>query len=369
MATMKGLENSKLFGGILGEELRALSETAHMRRYKPGENIFIEGDPGDGLYVVIEGQVQITALVTKDERRVLSKVGPGDFFGEMAALDSEARSATATANVESQLFFIARDELLTLLERSPKLALRLVREFSLRMRQTNRKFVDEVLQAERLTLVGRFARSIVHDFKNPLNVIGLAAEIAGMEGASPEMRLNAQKRIQRQVSRMSIMINELLEFTRGAQANVVLAQTEYGPFMQQVIDEVGPEVEEKSVKVLRDGEFATAVVLMDPQRMTRLFFNLVHNAVDAMPNGGKVFIRVKDAGKELVTEVEDTGSGIAPEIALRLFEPFATHGKAHGTGLGLSICKRIIEDHRGRIEAVSQPGHGALFRLYLPKPG
>jgi len=68
----------------------------------------------------------------------------------------------------------------------------------------------------------------------------------------------------------------------------------------------------------------------------------------------------------VVTEIEDTGPGIAPEIADQLFEVFATHGKAHGTGLGLSICKRIIEDHHGWIEARNECGRGAVFAFGLP---
>ena len=85
-----------------------------------------------------------------------------------------------------------------------------------------------------------------------------------------------------------------------------------------------------------------------------------------MPDGGEIFIRFYCDENEIVTEIEDTGPGIAPEIAGQLFQPFATHGKAHGTGLGLSICKKIVEDHHGRIWARNQPGHGAIFCFALP---
>ena len=77
-------------------------------------------------------------------------------------------------------------------------------------------------------------------------------------------------------------------------------------------------------------------------------------------------IRAATRDNELVTEVEDTGPGIAPEMAQRLFEPFATHGKQNGTGLGLSICKKIVEDHGGKISARSEPGKGATFVFTLP---
>jgi signal transduction histidine kinase len=79
-------------------------------------------------------------------------------------------------------------------------------------------------------------------------------------------------------------------------------------------------------------------------------------------------MRFQHGGNEVVTEIEDEGPGIAPEVAGRLFHPFVTFGKAHGTGLGLSICRKIIDDHRGRISArnVSPPGHGAVFSFTLP---
>jgi len=80
-------------------------------------------------------------------------------------------------------------------------------------------------------------------------------------------------------------------------------------------------------------------------------------------------LRFEARPSEVITEIEDTGPGIAPEVEGRLFEPFATHGKIHGTGLGLSICKRIIEDHHGWIKARNEPGRGAVFSFGLPLPG
>jgi signal transduction histidine kinase len=85
-----------------------------------------------------------------------------------------------------------------------------------------------------------------------------------------------------------------------------------------------------------------------------------------MPLGGKITIRFGLAGQKVTTELEDSGSGISPEIADRLFEPFATYGKSRGTGLGLSICKRIIQDHRGAIYAKNSARGGAIFGFSLP---
>ena len=84
--------------------------------------------------------------------------------------------------------------------------------------------------------------------------------------------------------------------------------------------------------------------------------------------GGSIFIHFAVTPAAVVTEIEDTGKGLAPEIAGKLFEPFATFGKSKGTGLGLSICRRIIQDHGGVIQARSEPGRGAIFSFRLPRP-
>ncbi len=363
---MVALETCKLFGGLSAAELQMVRQTAKVREFSQGHQIIKEGEQGDGIYIVTQGQVQISALVGQEERRVLTRIGPGDFFGEMAVLDNEPRSATVTAEQPTTTYFILRSDLVRMLESSPKLAVSLVREFSLRMRDFNRQYIQEVLQAERLTLVGRFARSIVHDFKNPLNVIGISAEIAGLDSTAPALRKSAATRIRKQVDRLSNMINELLEFTRGSQNPIVLAQTNYRTFVQQLIEEIRQEAAEKSVTVEFENEPPSLEVLMDPHRLAHVFYNLIHNAVDAMPGGGKVILRFYLKNNEIITQIEDTGKGLAPEIVPRLFEAFATFGKAQGTGLGLSICKKIIKDHRGWIGALTEKERGGIFLFSLP---
>ena len=126
------------------------------------------------------------------------------------------------------------------------------------------------------------------------------------------------------------------------------------------------EAELKAAQVEMENVPPAVAVRFDPRRLSRVFFNLVGNATDIMLNGGKIFLRFKLAENEIITEIEDSGPGIPPELAGKLFQPFATHGKTKGTGLGLSICKKIIEDHGGTIEAHSAAGRGAIFRFTLP---
>ncbi len=368
LAGMVALEACPLFRPLNPGELQELRKAAQERNFADGAEIFKEGDTGDGVYVVKEGLVQISGTVGDNARKIFSKVQPGEVFGEMAVLENKPRSAGAVAEGATTVYFIPRDAMLKLVTGSPALTLELVREISHRLREFNRQYVEEALQAERLSLVGRFARSIVHDLKNPLNIISISAEMAGMEKSTPELRRLTRMRITKQVERISEMVNEILEFTQGSQTTFVPATTDYAYFVNQLVDEIRPEIDLKSCTIELESQPPSVPLLLNPKRLRRVFYNLMHNATDAMPGGGKIKLRFRVGPKEIVTEIEDSGPGIAPEIAGRLFTAFATYGKAHGTGLGLSICKRIVEDHHGQISARNEPGHGAVFSFTLPVP-
>ncbi|HTL58864.1 MAG TPA: cyclic nucleotide-binding domain-containing protein [Candidatus Limnocylindrales bacterium] len=360
------LEASRFFCQFSKEEMATLRTAARELTFRAGEEIFKEGDEGDGVYVVKDGLVEISARMGQNVRQVLTQVLPGELFGEMAVIEDKPRSATASVKEDTVVYFIPRKEMLALIEHSPKLSLGLLREISHRLREFDRQYLREVLQAERLSVIGRFARSIVHDLKNPLNIIGLTAEIAGMSQSTPETRRQAVANIRQQVDRISDMIGEILDFTQGVSPNLVLPPMDYSTFVQEVVAELQTEASLRSVMVEFQNPPPAQQVVINPKRLRRVFHNIVHNATEAMAGGGKIMLRFQSSPKEVVTEIEDTGPGIAPEMNGQLFEAFATFGKVHGTGLGLSICKRIIEDHHGWITGRSEPGRGAIFAFGLP---
>ena len=365
---MVTLESSRLFRQIKAAELAAVCQAAQEQSFRAGQEIFKEGDAGDGVYVVKDGLVELSAAVGQNSRQVFSQVAPGEMFGEMAVIDDKPRSASALAKQDTVVYFISRDDLLKLIERSPSLALGLLREISHRLREFDRQYLREVIQAEQLSVIGRFARSIVHDLKNPLNIIGLTAEVAGMSRTTPETRQQAVASIREQVDRISEMIGEILDFTQGVSSNLVLPPMDYSEFVREMVKGLSAEAALKTVTVEFENDPPSEYLIINPKRLRRVFHNIMHNAMEAMPQGGKIFVRFKTSPNEVVTEIEDTGPGIAPEMNGRLFDAFATHGKVHGTGLGLSICKRIVEDHKGWIAARNEPGRGAIFAFGLPVP-
>lgn len=361
---MTTLETIPLFRLLNSNELQALRSITQERQFTAGQKIFQAGAPGDGVYFVKSGLVEISA--GNGEGHVFSRLGPGEIFGEMAIIEHRPRSAAAKAAVQTQVFFLPRGEMLTFIERSPALAFAMLQQISRRLREFNQFHIQQLVQAEALAVIGRFAQGIVHDLKNPLSIISLSAEMFDMPGVSPEVRAKAQFRIRRQVERVSDMVGDILVFTRNASTETELRPGDYRAFVQELIGDLRAEAELKNAQIEMENLPPAVQVRFDPRRLGRVFFNLVNNATDAMPSGGNIFLRFQSNDREVITEIEDSGTGIAAEVADKLFQPFATHGKEQGTGLGLSICKKIIEDHGGKIAVRSAPGRGAVFSFTLP---
>ncbi len=363
---MVGLESIALFRSLNREELQVLRFITQEKRLAPNQEIFREGDPGDGVYFVKDGIVEISSIVGGGDRHVFSQLGAGEIFGEMAVIEHRPRSATATAATDAEVYFIPRGEMLSLIERSPKLAFNLLQQISHRLREFNQLHLREVIEAERLAVVGNFARSIVHDLKNPLSIIGLSAEMFDMPDIRPEVRAQTQARIKKQVERINDMVGDILIFSEGECKDRQITPADYRAFVLDLITDLRAEAELKDARIEMENVPPSVFTPFEPRRLSRVFYNLIHNATDVMLNGGNIFLRFNSGEKEIVTEIEDTGPGIAPAIADKLFQPFATHGKSHGTGLGLSICKKIVEDCGGRIWTRSEPKRGAIFCFALP---
>jgi signal transduction histidine kinase len=360
------LESIKLFQGLAPDEFQALRAFTRQIHFVAGAEFFHEGDAADGLYIIKTGLVEISGMVTSETRCVFSQLDPGEIFGEMAVIEELPRSATATALKDTGVYFMPRVEMLQLLKRTPALAFNVLQETSRRLREFDQFHLRETVQAERLAVLGTFARSIVHDLKTPLTVIGLSAEIGCAPEAKPEKRADSRERIRRQVLRINDMVGDILEFTRAGSGDIAFANAHFSDFINELLSELRIEAEPKSIVLECKNPPPDVKMMLDVRRLRRVFFNLVHNAFDVMSEGGKVYFDFRSNGKEILVEIEDTGPGIAPEVADKLFQPFVTFGKEKGTGLGLSICKKIVEDHRGRIWTRAEPGRGAIFCFSLP---
>ena len=223
---------------------------------------------------------------------------------------------------------------------------------------------DELIRAERLTVIGRMASSIVHDLKNPMTTIKGYASLLGREDLAPEMRQRFSSIITRSVDTFVEMTQEILYYARGG-GPLHPAQVELGAFIHDLCDFVEPDFKEHGLTLVRELNYA-GPVRIDEAKVRRALYNVVSNALDAMKPGGSLSVATCGADNSVEIQLADTGSGIPEEIRDSLFEPFVTHGKARGTGLGLAIAQKTIRDHGGTISVQSVPGQGATFSIRLP---
>ncbi|HVK08361.1 MAG TPA: ATP-binding protein [Gemmataceae bacterium] len=228
---------------------------------------------------------------------------------------------------------------------------------------------QQVVQAARLAAVGELAASVAHELNNALATATLRLE--GLVARTPrdDPRWHALEVVDQEVERMATLVSNLLEFTRAGRGQV--STVDVCDEVTKTIDLTDHHLSRKGVRAVAD--FAPDVPLLqaDRQHVRQVLLNLLTNAADAMPNGGRVTIRVRPAEladqPAAVVEVSDTGTGIKAEHLSRIFDPFfTTKEEGKGTGLGLAICKRIVDQHHGTLEVESTVGVGTTFRVTLP---
>ncbi len=224
---------------------------------------------------------------------------------------------------------------------------------------------EELIRAERLTVIGRMASSVVHDLKNPMTTIKGYASLLGREDLAPEMRRRFSKIVARSVDTFVEMTQEILDYARGG-SPLHAMQIELDPFIDELCDFVEPDCEQLGITIKRELHYGSSVRI-DEAKMRRALYNIVSNAMDAMHAGGSLTITTRRADDSVEIVLSDTGPGIHKEVMDSLFEPFVTYGKARGTGLGLAITHKAIRDHGGAISVRSTPGQGATFIIRLPK--
>lgn len=227
----------------------------------------------------------------------------------------------------------------------------------------NARLTERTLLSERLTVVGRMVSNIVHDLRGPLSGIRAAAQyLCSSEEEGKTSRMLGL--IMDEVDRMSEMTQEVLEFCRG-EISLNLSECRLEAFLTEFAEKLNDEMEGHPVELALELE-KEARIRIDTRRMERVLRNLITNALDAMPEGGRLTLRSHLDGRLALVSVGDTGCGMTEAVRRRSFEPFFTSGKANGTGLGMAIVHRVIEAHSGRIEVESAPGEGTTVKILLP---
>jgi PAS domain S-box-containing protein len=221
---------------------------------------------------------------------------------------------------------------------------------------------DRLRRAERLAAIGETATMVAHDLRNPLQ---------GITGATDFIKAKLQATADFEVSELfgvidncveysNKIVNDLLDYAR--EPSLECRTTNLLSLVTDALSQVKipPTIE---VRILV-GEETT--VEIDKPRMQRAVVNLIRNAIEAMPKGGRLTIKSGGGSKSVELSISDSGMGISDEVKAKMWKPLKT-SKPKGIGLGLAICKRLVEAHDGKIEVESEVGKGATFTIILPR--
>ncbi len=227
-----------------------------------------------------------------------------------------------------------------------------------------RELEHKVAISEKFAALGRLSAGVAHEIRNPLNSIRGFIQYFQKKLALEEEDYRYTDLMLTEVDRLNRVISRLLAYSRPREPKLgIRSIDEILDHCTKVVEREAAEAGVQIVPVWPDKD--GPLVLMDTDQMTQVFLNILINAIEANPRGGKVFIkRESDADGRPLIIIEDTGEGIPRENLDKLFDPFFST-KKKGTGLGLAIVKSIIEGHDGEIEVESEPGKGTRFIVTL----
>jgi two-component system NtrC family sensor kinase len=237
-----------------------------------------------------------------------------------------------------------------------------------------RKAYDEVLHVETMASLGKLAAVVAHEINNPLAGILTYSKLlrkwidrGQTDGEKKQEALQCLDLIAAESLRCGGLCKNLLSFSRTAPMNV--ENTPINTIIDRCLMLVRHNMELAGIQLQSELSDSLPVIPCDPTQIEQVLLALVMNAIDAMPHGGILSLatRLTGDGRHVEIAVRDNGTGIAPEILPKLFEPFVTtKDRTHGTGLGLAVSRSIIERHSGRIAVQSEIGKGSTFTITLP---
>lgn len=246
---------------------------------------------------------------------------------------------------------------------------RMVRELKGK-REELASMTQQLWQASKLATMGELAASIAHELNNPLATVALRVESAMDELTENDPKRHALQVISQEVERMATLVSNLLQFSRRGHAEI--STLDLREELTNSLEFIEHYLRSHNIAVVHDFANDLPVVHADKQQLRQVFLNLITNASDAMPHGGKLTLRafsgsLGSGNAAVVVEFIDNGTGVQTGDLPKLWDPFfTTKAEGKGTGLGLAICRRTVEQHRGTIEIVTGQGKGTTVRITLP---
>jgi two-component system, NtrC family, sensor kinase len=226
---------------------------------------------------------------------------------------------------------------------------------------------EQLQQREKLSSIGLLAAGVAHEVNTPLTGVSSYTQmLLGMLPDGDPKHALLQK-VRTQAERATNIVNNLLNFSRTGSA-AEFAELDIARVLDDTLQLLEPQLRRNQIEIVRSYDPESPLVYGNAGKLQQVFTNLILNARDAIPEGGKINLSTSSSEDgSLVVEVSDTGIGIAPENVAKIYDPFyTTKGVGRGTGLGLAVSYGIVQEHAGHIGVDSTPGRGTSFRITLP---
>ena len=223
----------------------------------------------------------------------------------------------------------------------------------------------QMIQTEKMAAMGKLAAGLAHEINNPLGGVLTCVETLKQNYQDEEQRTKYLYLVQTGLERIRRTVKQLLNF--GKQRSFQPEPTDINVLMNRTLEMTSHQLSSNGISIHRDFDQNLSEILGDPHQLIQVFVNLILNAIQAMTEGGELWIRTFQEDGRVGISIRDTGCGIPGENMDRIFDPFfSTKEPGQGTGLGLSVSYRIIQEHGGEITVESQDGIGSEFVLFLP---
>lgn len=221
---------------------------------------------------------------------------------------------------------------------------------------------DKIRRADKLTALATMAAGMAHEIKNPLSSMKVFVQLLPQKFADPEYRKKLEEILPREINRIDRIVESLLGFARASAPSFY--QIDLVGLLDELVNYFKDQAVSSGVEVIKD--YAGPIMVeADREQLSQVFSNLILNAIQAMPLGGRLELKVLPTEKEVKVRVSDTGHGMSAETIKKIFDPFFTT-KYGGTGLGLTVAHSIIDSHRGSLLVESVVGEGSVFTVTLP---
>lgn len=374
----------RAFPGIKPEEVQEIIMNSQIKTYPPGSVLCREDAVERTFYMILEGDFEVTKIINHNEIRLLKTLAAGDFFGEMALIHNAPRAATVKSLSNSVVLELSKDGFDRVLKRSPSVAMAMVAEISNRLRQNDQLAIEDLrLRARELAdayqklaeqdLARReFLTNIAHELRTPLMVASgyLHALKKGM--LSGEQLEKSVDTISRNVDQIVNLTNDILFLQEMELVLPDFQQINLSAIVDKIIARYETRAKARNISLKVLGNRNTTPVQGDEASLERAITALVDNAIKFSPPHGEVNIRFAEQGNLVSVSVEDHGIGIDPMVRPRIFDRFFHLEKSgeelySGLGIGLSITRQVIQQHRGTLDVVSEPGKGSTFTISLLK--